>query len=382
MESLTFALLILSIIAHFVTYRLIIASADKLIAAGLFGIDLNKITPAAFLSLRKRLQVESTRSMMRDPSARSKMIPESTGIIVGCVYLSTVLIAAALCGVPMLSTHAALCSISIMLLMGFADDVIGLSWGVKIALSGIATVPLVTSAASGHFVVLPVFLRGGLVQSIGERLLPGPHVGASLGLGPLHALILALICVFCTNSINIYAGVNGLESGQTAIISFSVILYALRHMAEAADADRKAMTLLLQLPFLGVCTALFRLNRYPSKVFVGDSFTYFSGMVFAVTAITNHFSKSLMLFFVPQMANFVLSLPQLCGYVACPPHRIPTWDSQKDELGSSGNWTVLNAVLVVLGPMHEEVLVRLLLFLQVLMNTVGLLALEMVRFLY
>jgi UDP-N-acetylmuramyl pentapeptide phosphotransferase/UDP-N-acetylglucosamine-1-phosphate transferase len=33
---------------------------------------------------------------------------------------------------------------------------------------------------------------------------------------------MGLLAVFCTNSINIHAGVNGLEAGQTVIIAASV----------------------------------------------------------------------------------------------------------------------------------------------------------------
>ena len=37
----------------------------------------------------------------------------------------------------------------------------------------------------------------------------------------------------------------------------------------------------------------------------------FSGMTFAVVAILGHFSKTLLLFFIPQVINFLYSLPQL-----------------------------------------------------------------------
>ena len=63
--------------------------------------------------------------------------------------------------------------------------------------------------------------------------------------------------------------------------------------------------------------------RYPSKVFVGDTFCYFAGMTFAVVAILAHFSKTLMLFFVPQVFNFLYSIPQLFKFVPCPRHRLP-----------------------------------------------------------
>ena len=63
--------------------------------------------------------------------------------------------------------------------------------------------------------------------------------------------------------------------------------------------------------------------RYPSNVFVGDTFCYFSGMTFAVVGILGHFSKTMLLFFAPQVFNFVFSLPQLFKFVPCPRHRLP-----------------------------------------------------------
>ena len=65
--------------------------------------------------------------------------------------------------------------------------------------------------------------------------------------------------------------------------------------------------------------------RYPSRVFVGDTLCYFSGMLFAVVAILGHFSKTLLLFFIPQVFNFVFSVPQLFRFVPCPRHRLPRY---------------------------------------------------------
>ena len=63
--------------------------------------------------------------------------------------------------------------------------------------------------------------------------------------------------------------------------------------------------------------------RYPSSVFVGDTFCYFSGMTFAVVAILGHFSKTMLLFFIPQILNFLYSVPQLFRFIPCPRHRLP-----------------------------------------------------------
>ena len=47
-------------------------------------------------------------------------------------------------------------------------------------------------------------------------------------------------------------------------------------------------------------------------VFVGDTYCYFAGMTFAVVGILAHFSKTLLLFFIPQILNFLFSVPQVC----------------------------------------------------------------------
>lgn len=46
-------------------------------------------------------------------------------------------------------------------------------------------------------------------------------------------------------------------------------------------------------------------------------------MTFAVVGILGHFSKTMLLFFIPQAFNFLLSLPQLFLLVECPRHRLP-----------------------------------------------------------
>lgn len=75
-------------------------------------------------------------------------------------------------------------------------------------------------------------------------------------------------------------------------------------------------------PFQPTCFCSARC-RYPSRVFVGDTFCYFAGMTFAVVGILGHFSKTMLLFFLPQVLNFLYSLPQLFHIIPCPRHRLP-----------------------------------------------------------
>jgi UDP-N-acetylglucosamine--dolichyl-phosphate N-acetylglucosaminephosphotransferase len=51
------------------------------------------------------------------------------------------------------------------------------------------------------------------------------------------------------------------------------------------------------MTFVTSSAALFKWNKYPSKVFVGDTYCYFAGIVFASAGILGHFTKTLLLFF-------------------------------------------------------------------------------------
>ena len=53
-------------------------------------------------------------------------------------------------------------------------------------------------------------------------------------------------------------------------------------------------------------------------------------MTLAVVAILGHFSKTLLLFFLPQVANFLYSVPQLFRLIPCPRHRLPKYNEDSD----------------------------------------------------
>jgi UDP-N-acetylglucosamine--dolichyl-phosphate N-acetylglucosaminephosphotransferase len=84
-------------------------------------------------------------------------------------------------------------------LLGFVDDVIDLKWRHKLIVPTIATFPLLVAYNGVTNVVMPKFLS--------------PIVGNIINLGIFYHIYMGLLAVFCTNSINIYAGINGIEAG-------------------------------------------------------------------------------------------------------------------------------------------------------------------------
>jgi UDP-N-acetylglucosamine--dolichyl-phosphate N-acetylglucosaminephosphotransferase len=198
-----------------------------------------------------------------------------------------------------------------MIFLGFADDVLDLRWRTKLLLPTIATLPLLMVYAvtyNNTTIIVPKPFR--------ELL------GYSLYLGPLYYLYLGMLAVFCTNAINIVAGINGIEAGQGLVIASSIITYNIIELS-GDQWQCHLFSLYFMLPFVGVTAALLYYNWYPSQVFVGDTYCYFAGMTFAVVGILGHFSKTMLLFFMPQIFNFLYSCPQLFHFVECPRHRLP-----------------------------------------------------------
>ncbi|XP_029647480.1 UDP-N-acetylglucosamine--dolichyl-phosphate N-acetylglucosaminephosphotransferase [Octopus sinensis] len=377
--------LLFSIAGIFVTHKILLKCKSMFINAHLFGMDLSK--------------------------RQSKKIPESQGVIIGTVFLIIMFLF-----IPVLFYNyltktadnefphskfieylAALLSICCMIFLGFADDVLNLRWRQKLLLPTIASLPL----------LMVYFANFGATLIIVPKPFRG-IVGFDLDLHILYYVYMGMLAVFCTNAINILAGVNGLEVGQSVIIAASVLIFNIIEIVYGNQPATHEFSIYFLMPFTALCCVLLWHNWYPAEVFVGDTFCYFSGMTFAVVAILGHFSKTLLLFFIPQVFNFLYSVPQLFHFLPCPRHRIPKFDPKANKVGISlmncernqikplgwimlkvlsffrliqlnemksknsketviecNNLTLLNLVLVYTGPLHERTLVLILLSIQI-----------------
>lgn len=341
-------LVLVSIFAFLITDKLIDQIKGMTLKAGLFGLDINK----------------------KGTPQGDEKIPESLGIVPATVHMVVVIIfqvyyytAAGLNRedsawlVKLEEYNAALAATIFMIFLGFADDVLELRWRYKLILPTVASLPLLISYAGSTTVILPnpfAAVFGRVVQ-----------------LGLFYKVYMGLLSVFCTNSINILAGINGLEVGQSYIIACAVLVHNLLQISSESGSAHLFSVFFL-CPFIGTSLALLRYNWYPSKVFVGDTYTYFAGMTFAVVGVLGHFSKTLLLFFIPQLINFLYSLPQLFGFVPCPRHRLPKYNIQTRLLESRPEQlNLVNLVLYLTGPMSERSLCILLLVFQVACCALG-----------
>ncbi|XP_072886187.1 UDP-N-acetylglucosamine--dolichyl-phosphate N-acetylglucosaminephosphotransferase [Hemitrygon akajei] len=364
------------------TAALVPAFRQHFIAARLYGIDLNKTS--------------------------KEKVPEAQGVISGVVFLIILF-----CFIPVPFLHCwakeqcitfphdvfvqligALLAICCMIFLGFADDVLNLQWRHKLLLPTMASLPLL-------MVYFTNFGNTTIVVPKPLRMFLGLH----LDLGILYYAYMGMLAVFCTNAINILAGINGIEAGQSLVIAMSIIIFNLIEL-NGDYKDDHIFSLYFMIPFFFTTLGLLYHNWYPSSAFVGDTFCYFAGMTFAVVGILGHFSKTMMLFFIPQTLNFLYSVPQLFHVIPCPRHRMPRLDTSTGKLGMSyskfktkdlpklgftilkvanklglvemnhevgenneytecNNLTLINFVLKLIGPTHERTLTIILLFIQV-----------------
>merc|ERR1719238_2588662 len=124
---------------------------------------------------------------------------------------------------------------TLMLLLGFLDDVLDLRWSIKIMLSFLAAYPLLEAYDGSTTIKMPFFAQ--------------PYFGTIFDLGSLYLIYLAFTCVFCTNSINIYAGINGLETGQSVVLAIGVLIHNYVEL-QPYNEQHHLLSVFIMVPFL------------------------------------------------------------------------------------------------------------------------------------
>ena len=357
-----------SVLAYATTARLIpIVARRTLGKRNMFGLDINK----------------------KGTKMGEIAIPEALGLASGCAVLVSLVIGRTLHTAFILDNsgesehNAALATIGFMLFLGFVDDVLDLPWRAKMILPGFAATMLAQSYQGSTSIVVPRMFRENMRSVLGAldsvpivRDIVTMKVDMKSGLmdvGYIYIAFIWLLAVFLSNAINIHAGLNGLECGQSLVIAGGIIVLNVWSLLTDPTSNvvvgPHVFSLLLIAPFFAATVSLLEQNWYPSAVFVGDSYTYFAGMTLAVAGILGHFSETLLLFCLPQVVNFLYSIPQLFKIVPCPRHRLPRFETQTGLLSPSKatetryNMNLVTLFLRVFGKTTERKLcLRLLAF--------------------
>jgi len=183
----------------------------------------------------------------------------------------------------MINIFSVLVTIVIAGFVGFMDDMLGWLKGIRRKTKVLLT----------FGIALPL-----VVVNAGQSLISIPFIG-TIELGLVYPLVIVPIALIgAANGYNILAGMNGLEAGLGVII-ISTLSYV-------------AMTNgLIWLATIGMITVVSLLgflifNKYPSKIFPGDSLTYVIGALIACMAILGNMQAIAIILFIPYFLDFIL----------------------------------------------------------------------------
>ncbi len=178
------------------------------------------------------------------------------------------------------SIFAILTTLFIATMLGSIDDLLGwkkgLSKSMRIVMMLFAAIPLMAINA-------------------GESILLGIDFGL---LYPLFLIPLGI--VGASTTFNFLAGYNGLESSQGILI--------LSALSIATFLTGNSWLSVIALCMAAALIAFYIFNKYPAKIFPGDTLTYPVGALIAVIAILGNIEKIAVFFFIPYILETILKL--------------------------------------------------------------------------
>lgn len=126
-----------------------------------------------------------------------------------------------------------------------------------------------------------------------------PFIGeVDLGILMIVAAPFAVTCA--ANAGNMLEGFNGLGVGLGVIMSSSLVALAFMH-------DRIDGAYIL-MPLIGALVAFLWFNRYPAKIFPGDTLMLFMGATIAVGGMLSNLYIQTVVIFIPMIIEFFLKL--------------------------------------------------------------------------
>ena len=185
----------------------------------------------------------------------------------------------------LITIFAVLSSILIALVIGLVDDLLGWKIGLR----------------KYQKILLPIFIALPIMAiNAGASEITLPFIGKIniFFLYPLIAIPLGISGA--ANGFNIMGGYNGLEAGMGIIILFVQGIIA--YLAGSTTAAVIAFCMVAAL------AAFLFYNKYPAKIFPGNTMTYAVGALIGIVAIIGNIEKFSLMLFIPYFIEGVLKL--------------------------------------------------------------------------
>ncbi len=208
-----------------------------------------------------------------DRKFHSKIMARGGGL---AIYIAFILVTTALVGSFSRQLIGLIIAGTMVLVVGFIDDIKRLSPWVKLTVQILAA--LVASIGFGITIET-------ITNPFGESLVfTQPNVslaifGWQLSFNWIAVSFAVFWLVGMTNTINFLDGIDGLSGGVSAIAAGVIFLLAI------SQKVNQPSTALIAIVLLGACLGFLVYNFYPAKIFNGDSGAYFLGMTLGILAI-------------------------------------------------------------------------------------------------
>jgi UDP-N-acetylglucosamine--dolichyl-phosphate N-acetylglucosaminephosphotransferase len=218
-------------------------------------------------------------------------------------------------------------------------------------------------------IVKPALLAGvGLFVAVAEHYYPGIY--QPILYFPLftqtgtHYIIFGLIVVasipVSSNAFNMLDAFNGEIAGFTAIVSAALVVAIV--LRTGALSGTSAAAVAIALPLLAVSAAFFFFNRYPSKIFDGDSGALSFGAMYVILSFLGGVEIAALVALIPAVLNSYYTLSSVRGLVERKRMAArPTYlgDDMKLHASSDPKAPItLVRMMLVGGPLDERALVN------------------------
>lgn len=209
-------------------------------------------------------------------------VPEMGGVTIliglfSSLFLTTIIVE----NISKTIMLAALCTISIIAIVGMIDDIFSLRQSHKVLLCALASAPLIMVRFGKSIIYIPFFGEYDLGWIYWLVIIPVGITGAA-------------------NAVNILAGLNGLETGVGAIACGGLVICAL-----IVDSTVSAV---FGLALLGTLLAFLKYNIYPAKIFPGDTGTLIIGASLAIMSTMGNMEKAGAVALLPMAGAAILGL--------------------------------------------------------------------------
>ena len=217
-----------------------------------------------------------------------RRIPEMGGLAVIMGFYVGVIFLILFDAIPADLYYLSLLAIMGAAVVGIMDDLFDLRQRVKALLPFLFALPL----GIRIYQLAVEGANGGLI-------IPDTYIlGIDLGILIIIAIPLGITCA--ANASNMLEGFNGLGTGLGIILTSTMIIISI--------IEDQMRGLFLLVPLLGALIAFLYFNKYPAKIFPGDTLTLFTGAVIACAAIISHLKTVGAILFIPMIVEFGLKL--------------------------------------------------------------------------